>query len=183
MVLQHYIADAERDPLGDAQTGAVSELQHCAITKRQGLIERRSGEEQLDFVDAQNLRQSAPFFRRLQSLARIAHHVSLGEQEPEIASHRGNVAANRGGGKAEVLEVVDVLAKVARADIYRRGGALYADVGDEAGDVELVGATGLNRGPLFEREEVSEGRNTLRQGNCALEGHNLAFSQNVTIPT
>src|SRR6266550_8434204 len=56
MILEHPVADIERDPLGHAQAGTVSELQHRPVPKRQRLVERRSREKLLYLVDAEDVR-------------------------------------------------------------------------------------------------------------------------------
>ena len=85
MILQHHIAHAERDPFRDAKAGAVGQLEHRAVAKGQRLVERRRGEQLLDFVDAEHFGQRAPALRRLEALARIAHDVAFAEQEFEVA--------------------------------------------------------------------------------------------------
>lgn len=52
--------------------------------------------------------------------------------------------------------MINVLAKGTCADIEGRRGALYSRVRDKARDVDLVGATRLNRCALLEGEEIVE---------------------------
>jgi hypothetical protein len=156
MILQPHIANAERDPLRHAETGTIGHFEHRAIAKRKRLVERGGGQQALDLVNRQNLGQRAPPFRRFQAFTGVAHDVTFAEQKLEVRAHRRDVAADGGGGEAQILEVIDVLAQRARPDFAWRRSALYLLVGNEPLDVQLVRLACLYRRALLEGQEVVE---------------------------
>ena len=87
MVLEHHIAHAEGDPFGDAESRTIRQLEHRSVSKRQRLVERGCSKQLVDFVDAENFRQSPPFFRGLETLARIPHDMALSHQKLEIGAN------------------------------------------------------------------------------------------------
>src|ERR1700680_2599770 len=156
VVLKHHVANAERNPFRNPESGTIGKLQHRPVAKRQGLVERRSSEKLLDLFNAEHFRKRAPLLRRFQSLACIAHHVSLAEHELEVCPNGRDIPPDRCWSESEVLEMVYEFAEQARSNLSWRRRAFYARVGDESGDVALVRVACLYRGTLFESEEIVE---------------------------
>src|SRR6266849_2330363 len=165
VVLEHHVANAQRNPFRDPEPGAIRKLEHCPVAKRQRLVKRRSGKKLLDLFNAEHFRKRAPLLWRFEALAGITHDVSLPEHEFEVRANGRHVPPDRSGRQSEVLEMVYEFAEQACSDLSRRRRALDAGVGDEPGDVPLVGAGGLYRGSLFESEEIVEPPDVERAGH------------------
>src|SRR6185503_11495797 len=86
MILQHHISDAERNPLRDAKSRAVSQLEHRPVAKCQRLVERWSRQQLLDLLNTQHLGQGPPTLGCLQALTRIAHDVSFPQEKLEVGA-------------------------------------------------------------------------------------------------
>src|SRR4029077_19034243 len=54
VVLKHHVANTERNPFRDPESGAIRKLEHCPVSKRERLVQRRSGEKLLDLFNPQD---------------------------------------------------------------------------------------------------------------------------------
>src|SRR6266699_1308586 len=169
MVLKHHVANAERNPFRNPESGAIRKLEHCPVAKRQRLVERRSGKKLLDLFNAEDFRKRAPLLRRFEPLTRVADDVSLPEHEFEVGANRRHVPPDRCGRQSEVLEMIYEFAEQARPNPRWRRRALDACIGDEPGDVPLVGAAGLYRSTLLESEEIVEPLDVERAGHDIIQ--------------
>src|SRR5258708_38616570 len=93
-LFEHQIAQAERHPFGDAQAGAVCQLEQSAIPEYEFVIQRGCGEQRSDFLDGEHLRERAPLLRCLEALARIAYHDTVRREKAKIGPQRRDVAAD-----------------------------------------------------------------------------------------
>src|SRR5512146_578492 len=93
LVFEQRVADAECDPFGYAETGAVCQLEHGAVTKDERVVEGGRGEQAFDLLHRENVRQRAPPLRRLEALAGIAYDDAVRQEEAEVGSDRGDVPA------------------------------------------------------------------------------------------
>src|SRR6267378_518135 len=169
VVLKHHVANAERNPFRDPESGTIGKLEHCPVAKRQRLVERRSGKKLLDLFNPEHFRKRAPLLRRFEPLAGITHDVSLPEHEFEVRANRRYVPPDRCGRQSEVLEMIYEFAEQACSNPGRRRRALDASIGDEPGDVPLVGTAGLYRSTLLESEEIVEPLNVERAGHGVIQ--------------
>src|SRR6476661_8380875 len=80
-VLEQYVANSERDPLGYAEAGAIRQLQQSPIAKHQRVVECRGCEQPLHLVHGEHFGEGAPALRRLEPLARIPDHHSVSREE------------------------------------------------------------------------------------------------------
>src|SRR5687768_14067908 len=155
-LVEKQISHAERDPLGDAESRAVGQLEHRAVAEGERLVERRRRDEARHLVRREDVGQRAPPAGALEPLARIADHVPLAEQEAEVRPDGRDVAADGGWGEAQVLQVVDVVAQQLRIEVERTAGAARGREGGEPRDVAVVRLDGAAGGALLQEEEVRE---------------------------
>src|SRR6267142_1056770 len=104
-----------------------------------------------------------------EALIRVAHDVSLPEPEFEVSANGRHVPPDRCGRQSEVLEMIYEFAEQACSNPGRRRRALDASIGDEPGDVPLVGTAGLYRSTLLESEEIVEPLDVERAGHGVIQ--------------
>src|SRR5215208_37398 len=155
-VLHQDVAHPEGDPLGDAEPGAVAQLQEGAVAEDERVVQRRGGQESGDLVHRQDVGERPPAPGRVEALAGVADDVPFAQEEPVVGADGGDVSPDRRRREPEVLQVVDVLAKRPRADLHRRPGAAHAHEDGEALEVAPVRLVGLRRGALLQRQKLLE---------------------------
>src|SRR6266581_1660441 len=119
VILQHHVAYAERDPLGDSQPCTVRQLEHGPVTERERLVKRWSGKKLFDLFYTEHFGKCAPPLGGLEPLTRVTHHVSFADEKLEVSSHSRHVAPDRCWRKSEVFKVVHVFAKHSRTNVRR----------------------------------------------------------------
>src|SRR5512140_176667 len=169
--VEQRVLDPERDPLGHAQSGAIRELEQCAIAKGERLVEGRCREKALDVRHREHVGEGEPALGGLQPFSGILRHLPLPEQEPVVRAHCGDIAPNGRRREPHILEMVDVRAQHGGCDRRRRGGALHARVGRETREVAMVGLAGSPRRALLHREKVVESLEQEIAGDLVDRGH------------
>src|SRR6185437_7474898 len=94
-LVEHEVAHAQRDPFTHAESGAVCELEHCAVAKRHGFVQCRRLYQLGDLFGTQHVRQLAPALGCLEPLAGIAHNVAFVEKELVVSAQRRDVTSYR----------------------------------------------------------------------------------------
>src|SRR5450432_2480645 len=106
-LIEQSVLHAERDPLGYPEPCTVRELEERAIVKGERLVERRGGEQLLHVGDGEHIGERQPALWRLEALGRILRDLAFADEEAIVGAHGRDVAADRRGSEADVLQMVD----------------------------------------------------------------------------
>ena len=90
------ILHVEVDELTDANTGGIKKLQHRFIAAALSFRDIRLGKQQVYLLACQRLRQLFRLFFKLYGFRRVHLHIPAQDEKLIKATHRGNIAGDRG---------------------------------------------------------------------------------------
>ena len=91
------IRGAHAEQFRDAHAGGVQQLDERAIAEAAGRCHVRLGDERVDFLDREKLRQRRPRARPLQVVGRALLQPAVEHQKAEEATNRGDRPRHRPG--------------------------------------------------------------------------------------
>ena len=155
-LLVEHVLDLQRYELGDPAPGRVRELEQRAVADREGLIGVGRGEQTLHFSQGEHGRQRTPPLGRLEPLARVPRREPFSHEKLEIGANGRDLAVDRGGREAQVLEGVHEFAQLGGRERVGPGRALCPGMRREAPDVAEVARDRVAAVPRLEGEIVPE---------------------------
>src|ERR1041384_6180852 len=171
---QEQVVEREGAELGHPEARAVAQLEEGAVAPGERLIRPGRRQEGLPLRHGEHLGKGAPLLRRFQAVARVAREVGFSDQEPEVGVQRRDLAPDRGGCQAQVLEKVHEVAQVTW--IHTSGAVHPPGLGElnEAVEVAEVVLHGMRAVARLQGEVVAEPLE--KEGPLRLVAHGPASS-------